>query len=131
MKYDYSKYVGIPYRPRGRDVDGMDCWGLVWHVYVHLYNIELPHIEYTEDYKITSHIPLHEMYKMFEEVSEVQEGDIILLQSLGRDTHVAVAIDGLNMLHSEKEHTTSSVERIRSPRWASKISKIYRCKEFK
>ena len=34
-----NKYVGIPYKDNGRDLDGMDCWGLARYVYNKEFNI--------------------------------------------------------------------------------------------
>jgi cell wall-associated NlpC family hydrolase len=43
-----DRYVGIPWRLRGRDFDGCDCWGIVWLVFKHELGIELP--SYTDHY---------------------------------------------------------------------------------
>ena len=29
------KYLGIPWKLGGRDLNGLDCWGLVWWLYKH------------------------------------------------------------------------------------------------
>src|SRR3989338_8977995 len=31
-----DKYLGIPYRHRGREMDGLDCWGFLKFVYADL-----------------------------------------------------------------------------------------------
>lgn len=44
---DFSKYVGIPFVPGGRDRKGADCYGLMVLVYREMFNTELP--EYDEE----------------------------------------------------------------------------------
>lgn len=37
-----NDYIGVPYRPNGRERDGWDCWGLVLAVYRERLGLELP-----------------------------------------------------------------------------------------
>ena len=39
---DMSRFVGLPWRDRGRGPDGFDCWGLLRHVYASCLGIDLP-----------------------------------------------------------------------------------------
>lgn len=43
------RYIGLPYRPLGRDLAGCDCWGLVTLVYARELNIVLP--DHCADYR--------------------------------------------------------------------------------
>ena len=36
-----SDYIGIPYKERGRDITGLDCWGLV-HMYYNDMGVTVP-----------------------------------------------------------------------------------------
>jgi len=37
-----TAYVGKPYRHGATGPEAYDCWGLLWHVYLHQFGIELP-----------------------------------------------------------------------------------------
>jgi cell wall-associated NlpC family hydrolase len=42
MKPDFSKYINIKYKHKGRDFTGCDCFGLIYIIYKQERNIELP-----------------------------------------------------------------------------------------
>ena len=37
-----NRWIGTPHVYDGRDLDGVDCYGLVWRFFLDLYEIELP-----------------------------------------------------------------------------------------
>jgi probable lipoprotein NlpC len=42
MSHWSSKYVGVPYVVGGRDIGGLDCWGLLKLVYEQEFGVNLP-----------------------------------------------------------------------------------------
>lgn len=49
MSLDWSAFVGLPWRDRGRGPDGYDCWGLCRAAFTAATAIELP--SYAEGYR--------------------------------------------------------------------------------
>ena len=45
---NFSKYINIPYKHKGSDFLGCDCWGLIKLIMREEKNIELPEFWYTE-----------------------------------------------------------------------------------
>lgn len=46
MNRNYTKYLGIPFKHRGRGFDGVDCYGLLVLYYKTEFNIDLPDFWY-------------------------------------------------------------------------------------
>lgn len=40
--YNFDKYINIPYLDKGRSLNGVDCWGIIWLIYKEEKNIILP-----------------------------------------------------------------------------------------
>lgn len=140
MKYNYSQYIGVSWESGGRDIEtSLDCWGIVWHVYNNLYNIQLPslsniHIAKGKDKtrdlinKVFPHI-----YKNFikiENIKDIQEGDIIIMRFAGYPIHIGLAISDKKMIHSA-EKFDCVVDDFNSREWKNRIEGVYRHKNFK
>lgn len=123
---DYSKYVGIPYEVNSRGGGTLDCWGLLIEIFEKEFEIQLPH--YTE-IKAGQSEPIFStnLYKECNqiELSEIREGDIIVLNIEGQPRHVALAIDESNMIHTYNK-IGSVVEPFRSRKWWSRIKSAHR-----
>lgn len=130
---DLGKYIGVPFKEKGRDISGCDCWGLVFTIYGEEYGIKLPH--YLGDYSHTrqqdvlgSLIP--EESKNWTEVAfgSEKEGDVIVLVMRGQPMHVGFVMEPGRMLHIEEGLEFSVVERFDTFKWLKRIRGIYRHK---
>lgn len=127
----YNKYIDIPYKDGGRDLEGLDCWGLVRLVYKEQYGIELP--SFSDSYttaKDTDH--LHELIsrhrEQWDKLSSPVEGCVVLLRIFGTDTHVGVYLGNDMFLHV-REGTNVAVENINSPTWKTRVVGYFNYKE--
>ena len=108
-------YVGIPFKSRGRDVGGVDCWGLVWMVFRRELSIELP--SYAADYldacdrREIAALIAHEKPGWIQvPAGEERVGDLIHLRMVGEPCHVGIVVEpGQQFLHA-REGTDSCRE---------------------
>lgn len=117
-----NKYIGIPYKDGGRDLDGVDCWGLVRLIYNNEYNINLP--SFSNEYVITDHDRVNELFAQYREGWIVEEnpkeGDVVLLRLLGNESHVGVLVNDKQFLHVTRK-TLAAIENLDSIRWKNRI----------
>lgn len=122
-----NKYVGIPYKDNGRDLDGMDCWGLVRAVYNAEFNISLP--SFVTDYSGSDRERIAELVAQYregwQEVAEPQNGDIVLFRIMGLESHVGVITEYPYFLHA-REGYSSSIERVDSTQWSKRVVGVFR-----
>jgi len=124
-----QEYLDIPFKDKGRDFDGCDCWGLIRLIYNHEYNIQIP--SFNEDYsstierEILAKISDREKHNWILVKYRFKEGDVLLLRVLGLPIHVGLIIEPYNMIHIMKG-INSCVERFNSTIWRKRILGIYR-----
>lgn len=127
----WLSYVGIPFVERGRDRDGVDCWGLFRLFYREQLGIDLP--SYRDDYQSTGdRLAILRLVReqldtgRWESVTEEPAfGDAIVIRIHGQPWHVAVALGDGDMLHSRRGADTC-IESLRSVLWRSRIEGFYR-----
>ncbi|CAN2532525.1 hypothetical+protein [Methylocapsa aurea] len=125
-----NDYVGLPWRARGRDRAGLDCWGLVRLVYWERVGLSLP--AYSESYataeeraEISSVISGERASGDWREVDEPLVYDVALFRIGGLESHVGVIVGPGLMLHVTEGHD-SEIVRIFAPQWAPRLSRVMR-----
>lgn len=123
----WNTYVNIPFKPNGRTLEGVDCWGLVRLVYSAEFSIELP--SFSDDYTLDDPERLAELIKQYEEGWEKQDspsiGDVILFNILGTPQHIGIYIGNNRFLHS-LEGYSSVIDQLDSARWRSRVVGFYK-----
>jgi len=120
-----NNLVGIPYVLNGRSVEGMDCYGLVHHVYNNVLNIHLDSLDHTY-----SDGEIHQLAQVkhdeWVETDTPLIADVILFRQ-GKQRHVGLYLDQRYMLHTS-ENSNSCIERYDSFRWKNNIIGTFRHK---
>jgi cell wall-associated NlpC family hydrolase len=97
----------IPFKDKGRDRDGFDCWGLVRHVMAEVFGVaDLP--DYGAAYEAAKDrvsvakavaAGLAQGWRQLDQDESPREGDLIILKLAGRPWHCAIAAGGDWMMH--------------------------------
>lgn len=105
------QYVGIPYKLHGRDINGVDCYGLVY-LYLNHKGYTLPKYEINYTMTTAKEIIAQEYAVVLGERLQSAEDDCIVLLYRGNiPTHIGVCV-GTNILHTTK-HSDSVFESIK------------------
>ena len=127
----WRKYIGIPFKDKGRDETGLDCWGLVRMIYKDKKNIELESraSDYTDvmDKNTVSQTIKTESEKWIK-VENPQPFDVVVFRILGAPMHVGLVTDANNMIHCESG-SNSVIESFKSLKWQNRIMGFYRWKD--
>jgi len=118
MRHWSVPFVGIPLVNRGRSPAGVDCWGAVWLVHtVHLGHADFP--SYAERYvsdeeraEIASIVAGEAEQPIWRKIEHEPEPFDILFFRVGRwDSHAALVVDRLHVLHASTDAGQTVVER--------------------
>lgn len=127
-----AAYIGIPWREKGRDREGCDCWGLVTLVMREQFGLDLP--SYAHDYTDTSEreqiaalladgIPATGWGPV---VGVPRAGDGVVFRLMNAPWHVGLMVDAESFVHVEEGVGASCLERLDSYRWARRQHGIFR-----
>lgn len=126
------KVMAVPFKDKGRDYEGLDCWGLCRLGFHEVYGVELP--SYLDDYTDAgktqeSRLELSELIALkkrkWEQVTQYHPMDVALFTLGGMPVHVGLMIDKKNFLHCEKKIGTV-IESLNSLMWERRLSGVYR-----
>ena len=125
-----NEYVGIPFREKGRDRTGIDCWGLARLILRERFRIEAPDLS-AEYSGAQAPARLQEIAREEAEnwwpipLGDEQPGDIVMLAIRGFDRHFGIVVAPPWMIHAEKG-INSILERYDRPRWQRRLTGFFR-----
>jgi hypothetical protein len=130
MNLWWNDYIGIPYLEKGREKDGLDCWGLVRLVYKEQYNIDIP--SFVDEYESYDSKHISELIAIGKEnwtkVTEPTIGDVILLRINGLFMHVGVVVSPNQFIHV-REGQDAVIERFDTGIWKHRVGGFYKYTE--
>lgn len=128
---DLQSYIGIPFRARGRDRSGIDCYGLVRLYLREQHGIELDEYEYDVDDRPACGKVVGQAARStpWTTVEEPRPGDVAILRVMGQPMHCAVCIGGGRILHAS-DRVGTCIERLASPAWARRVIGYRRHREL-
>ena len=129
-----AAYVGLPFAPRGRDLErdgGLDCWGLVRHVYARELGLTLPsfHTDYADPTVAGQIDPLVVAEAArWRAVSPGEERalDVVVLRRGRWRAHVGVVTSPGWMLHVEAGVDAALADYRRDRCWCRRVVGCYR-----
>lgn len=126
-----SHYMPIPFKERGRDHDGVDCYGLVYLIAREQLGLEVP--AYTDGYATC--MDQREISAMIQQETvstwrpverrDIQLGDLVVLRIAGHPWHCGLMVNRYDFLHIERGSNVCR-DRIGSLRWEKRIDGFYR-----
>ena len=123
-------YVGLPFAPRGRTREGVDCWGLVVLVYRQILWLDLP--SYDDRYTTLDSAERVDRAAIIAgergawyEVEAPQAFDVVLFTLGELAAHVGLVVDDGRMLHIQRG-ACSVIERYDTPKWQPRLAGCFR-----
>lgn len=123
-------YIDIPFKPDGRDRNGLDCWGMIYLIYRERLGIDLPDYSgiFTEQtpasLKRVARIMAKERDKWLKvEVPDVY--DVVMLRTGIYTWHVGLVIGPRYMLHI-MSGINSVVEEFTGMQWKNRVEEFRR-----
>ena len=125
-RFIIKKYLGIPYRHKGRSLSGLDCYGLIIKIYAD-FGIELIDLqdEYDERWQWKRWAEsIEQYYKKWQKVEIPQLLDIVLFKKNDIVNHGGVVLNNNKFIHCCKLGVI--VSRLDEQMWQRRIEGFYR-----
>ncbi len=126
-----NKYLGIPYKHRGRTMQALDCWGLLKFAYAdlgfNLFDVE----DYEKTWSQKGKNYFKENYiNDWIKVDEPQVLDAVLfLNSKGIANHAGIVLSDRKFIHACRQGVI--ISKLDDKSWKTKIEGFYRLKDKK
>jgi peptidoglycan endopeptidase LytE len=126
-----AKYLGTPYRHRGRSLAGVDCWGFIKLVYadlgIRLFDIE--ELEYKRAWFLEKRDYLKDNLDLdWEKVENPMILDgILFVNRKGIANHAGIVLSEGRFIHASRQGVI--VSSLSDPAWKTRIESFYRLKE--
>ena len=125
-RFIIRKYLGIPYKHKGRSLSGIDCYGLIIKIYAD-FGIELIDLqdEYDERWQWKRWAEsIEQYYKKWQKVEIPQLLDIVLFKKNDIVNHGGVVLNNNKFIHCCKLGVI--VSRLDEQMWQRRIEGFYR-----
>ena len=120
-------FVGTPFKEKGRDCNGVDCWGLVYLVYKKFKKINLP--TYSDSYTLADKKEIQRLISgeksKWKKVENPQIFDVLLFRINGTVSHTGIFVGKGKFIHA-LEDVGVVVESIYSVLWRKRLVGVYR-----
>lgn len=131
---DFAAYVGVPYRDRGRAMDGANCWGLIVLFYARELGLELP--AYDDRAAALTDVERADLGAIvrserdggdwYEVPAEhVEPGDLVVFRIAGQLAHMGIVSGRDRFLHMRLGFA-SVIESFSSPQWSRRVESFHR-----
>jgi len=124
-----AAYVGVPWVARGRDRDGLDCYGLVRLVFAEQRGVELPeyegYVSARERAEIAAMIEGAAGSVDWRKIDRAEAFDVAVFRTGRLASHVGVMIDARRMLHVA-DGREAEISRIDIGQWSTRLIGIFR-----
>lgn len=128
-KYITQMFLGVPYKHKGRDLNGLDCYGLVILLYRERgYEVLDIEADYDEDWRWKGKDYFIENYhKQWIKLDRPKYLDTVLFKNnKGVAIHGGICLNNGRFIHTCKAGTV--ISRWTDPIWLQKIEGFYRLK---
>ena len=125
-------YIGLPWKPRGRGTDGVDCYGAVRLIYRDRFGITLPSLDSSYSDPEGSEVP--EVVRSASGSGGLwvdlaggpsAVGDLVTFKTRGVEAHVGLVVSRTGFIHALGNKGVV-LEDWTSPLWARRLGRFYR-----